>query len=651
MQQKTFNQIVQNMINNIHDTLPDVDSKPGTWLRDVIIDPVSDEFGALYAQMKLMEMQQSVLTAVGDDLDKLAGNYFLTRRSATRSYGKIRFYIDNRDISLLPDEILIPKGTVISTIPTIVRQSIQVQTTDSFYGNKNRISLLPIDANYPYYVYIELPAESVTFGSENNVGTGEFSRQTNNINPYVSFVRNPFAFTNGTDYEDDASLALRINLAISGANIGTKNGYLSYILKQDGVVDAKIVGAGDEMMRRDGGYIEYDKYITGSGGMVDIYIRGEQNSEELYNYFIDDYYVSTSNPGQFGDIVLPVQPVSDIVDISIVDPENPLNVVHLINAADYELETRTRFLPDLSIEKTKKYYKDVLWDFSITNDFQQELYDLAIISNDGGLPSKSFIDQELNAWLLLMSNVNYSLDWGDAYMVEHHDEANNFSPYYYSDNNIYMIKGIGAFSGLICVKRNDKLYIRIYLNPQPHYELIKDDFLQKGSSIYAQDRIHWLDQYSWRSGISSSILNSNYNLAITYNANELITILQNGIEQQRVLTADVLIKQAEPLLVEIILNVTCFATEDPNTIKASVVNNVTSYVETLKKLGGEFDVSDIIAVTKQVKGVDAVELDGDLKPEIREVSQESTFKITANGYQYFKIKNIVVNVQKNDIIQ
>lgn len=651
MQQKTFNQIVQNMINNIHDTLPDVDSKTGTWLRDVIIDPVSDEFGALYAQMKLMEMQQSVLTAVGADLDKLAGNYFLTRRSATRSYGKIRFYIDNRDSSILPDEILIPKGTIISTIPTITRQSIQVQTTDSFYGNKNRIATLPIDASYPYYVYIELAAESITFGSENNIGTGEFSRQTNNINPYISFVRNPFAFTNGTDYEDDASLALRINLAISGANIGTKNGYLSYILKQDGVTDAKIVGAGDIMMRRDGGYMEYDQYIAGSGGMVDIYIRGEQKTEEVYNYLIDDYYINSNNPNQFGDIILPIQPVSNIVDIALVDPDNPLNIQHLINAADYESETQTNFENDLSIRKINKYYQDILWDFSITNDFQQEIYDYGYLTSTEVIPSKTIVDQELNNWLLLMSNINYNLDWGDAYMTPNEDEKSTFFvPCYYTDNSIYLLKGTGELEGLRCIKKNDRLYIRVYLNPQPDYELIKDDFLQKGSSIYAQDRIHWLNQAGLRSG-DPTILRSNYNLKITYNANELITILQNGIEQQRVLTADVLIKQAEQLLIEIILNVICFATEDPSTIKTSVVNNITSYVETLKKLGGEFDVSDIIAVAKQVQGVDAVELEDELKPEIRVVSQPASFKITANGYQYFKIKNIVVNVKKNDIIQ
>ena len=453
MQQKTFNQIVQNIINNIHDTMSEVDTKPGTFMRDVIVNPVSDEFTGLYANMKAMELKQSILTATGSDLDKLAANYFITRKSATQSYGKLRFYISNADLNALPEEILIPTGTIVSTITTIARSAIQVQTLDSYYGTKEKIKLLPIDANYPYFYCIELAAASVTTGVDNNVGASELTMQINNISPDITFVKNPFAFTGGSDYEDDSSLAIRINLAISGANIGTKNGYLSYILKQNGVSDARVVGAGDYMMRRDGGHLDSKgSYVLGDGGMVDIYIRGEQNDEETYEMDITSDYIDPINPDPYSDITLPVQPVLTISNISVVDPTNPTVPIYLINAADYELEKR-------EATDGKKYYKDVLWDFSITDIFQDEVYDYYVTTLSSSMPSKAEVDKELNEWLGVMTNFNYGLNW--TYMMPNNLQAKNFTPYYYTDNRIYMLKS-DILNGLICVKKNDKIYLRIY---------------------------------------------------------------------------------------------------------------------------------------------------------------------------------------------
>lgn len=639
MEQKKFNQIVQNMINNMHDTMPDIDTKTGTFLRDVIIDPVSDEFSGLYAELKLMELRQSILTATDTDLDKLAANYFITRKTATNSYGKLRFYISNIDQDNLPDEILIPAGTIISTIATIARPSISVSTTDSYYANKEKIKLLPVDASYPYFYFIEVAAKSINTGSDNNLSAGELSQQVNNVDPAIAFVKNPFSFSGGSDYEDDASLALRINLAISGANIGTKNGYLSYILRQNGVSDAKVVGAGEYMMRRDGGHLNSQgKYVTGDGGMVDIYIRGEQSDEMTYEMDITSYYVDSSNPDPYADIILPVQPVLNVSNIAVIDPNDPNNPMYLINAADYELEKR-------EIVEGKKYYQDILWDFSITDEFQTDVVNYYLTYTSSETPSKADVDKELNEWLEIMTNMNYGLNW--TYMTPNHLQTKTFTPYYYTDNRIYMLKS-DVLNGLICVKRNDKIYIRIYSNPD--YELIKDDILQKGNSVQSQDKIRWLKKDIWMLGNTGSKLPVGNTLSITYNVNELIATLQEGIEQQRVLTADVLIKQAKEVPIEVILNAKCFVTENPETVKLAIISRVTTYIDTLKKLGGEFDLSDIITIAKQVDGVDRIELSGDLMPEIRIIPNLAREKITAYDNEYFKTHNIVVNVLKNDII-
>ena len=74
---KSLNEIILSIINNIRTTSPDIDIKEGTFLRDAIINPVAEEISRLYGTIKEVDMSQSILTATGAALDKLAANYFI----------------------------------------------------------------------------------------------------------------------------------------------------------------------------------------------------------------------------------------------------------------------------------------------------------------------------------------------------------------------------------------------------------------------------------------------------------------------------------------------------------------------------------------------------------------------------------------------
>ena len=95
---KTLNEAILNIINNIHDALPEVDTKEGTWLRDIVIDPVGNEVSDIYDDLYKMEVAQSVLTATGPDLDRLASNFFITRNPIIKimqiNDGEESFFID-----------------------------------------------------------------------------------------------------------------------------------------------------------------------------------------------------------------------------------------------------------------------------------------------------------------------------------------------------------------------------------------------------------------------------------------------------------------------------------------------------------------------------------------------------------------------------
>lgn len=627
---KSFNEIVQNIINNIHDSLPDIDTKEGTFIRDVFINPSADEITGIYGDLKLLELAQSVLTATGNDLDNLAGNYFITRKPASKSSGKIRFYLKNSNTLNInendfPDQILISEGTRIATLPSISQPEILIEVTDSVTKNRSEIKYLDQDPNMNNYRYIEVPAMSVDNGSYTNVDAGKVVQQITNLQDSVLFVNNPYAFIGGTDQENDASLKLRITLAISGSNIGTKDGYLSYVLKQNGVDDAKVIGASDPIMFRDGSYINTQgNYVQGRGGMVDIYIRGQQNEEYTQEFKITPNYLIGTNA--YSDIILDRQPINNIVSIKSSNYAD----LEFINASNYNIEPQIQSSTNTS---NILYYKDVKWDFSIT-DFQ-DISPYVLPSDLNALQLQQLkrnVDEELTTALSKMSNLDYSINWSLLNKLS----STNMFDYYTYNNNIYKIVATDTrLDGMSFVKKDDQIYIRIYNTPD--FILMKDKSAYS-NSVSAQDKIRWLN---------ISKLNPNDILLIKCNYDQLINDLQTNIEYKKVLTADVLIKQAEKLPIQVMLDATCYPTYSPSTIKSIIISKIKTYIDSIKKLGGEFDRSDIVTIARNTDGVDAVDINTITIAVLGNTPQK---KIVAKDNQYFQVQNIVVNVYTNDRI-
>ena len=633
VEQKTLNEIVQDLIIHIHDTLPDVDTKQGTFIRDVFIDPIADEFAVIYNQILLGTIKQSILTAYGEDLDAIAANYFVERKVATKSSGKLRFYINPYYINNnLLTEVRIPKGTIVSTVASITQTAIQVQTSVDTYYNINGILTLPIDTQG--LKYIEIASEAVNGGLSGNVGANTLTQQLNNKNQIILGVNNPYSFSGGTSEENDTSLVTRIGLVITGNNIGTKNGYLNYILKQNGVVDAYIVGAGDPTMFRDGGYVDNTgKYIPGSAGMVDVYVRGELLTQDEFVFNITNEYVNGDNP--YADIILLKQP--GVNTVSVISSSG----YNFINAMNYEEEKGSLIDNNGNLLEDVKYYQDLLWDFSIKDNFPDSAYYPLPpnLTNQQIADLKVMTDNELLNAMTYMSNINYSLNW--SLMVPASVTATDFFVNYFYNNEVFKIvaNSLNTNATLLSertfVLRDNKIYVRIYA--QPDYTLLKD-ILPTGNSIEAKDRIKWLN------GIKP---NENEVLTIIYNYNQLTETLQTGIDTVRCLTADVLIKEATELPVEVIINATCYSNYNPTTIKNNIITSVSDYINNIKKMGGTFDLSDIISTSHAVEGVDSVDTD---TVSIAHQGYSPTKTLTAQPNEYFNVRNILVEVLSSNVI-
>jgi len=291
MEIKSFNDILNSMIAKIKNKIPQADTKEGTAIRDIIINPLSDELSLLYLTAQEIQEQQSILTARGIALDNLVGNYFITREGATYAEGYITFIID----TLPTGDILIPVGARVSTGGSIVGSVLYFKTT------QEKLVILDVISRYynpEYGAYlVEVPAICETAGKIGNIAPGAITNLVSSISPFISRVTNRGFFSGGRDEESDNSLILRAKLAFSGLSAGTTDAYLFKILTHELIDDAVVVSAGHPLMKRDYGY----------GGKVDIYVRGnnyEFVQETYYNVEKEDIIYLKNAPVDRNSIVV-----------------------------------------------------------------------------------------------------------------------------------------------------------------------------------------------------------------------------------------------------------------------------------------------------------------------------------------------------------
>lgn len=645
---KTFNEIVYNIINNIHDKLSEVDTKPGTFLRDIMINPVANEISDIYDDMYNMQLAQSVLTATGEDLDKLALNFFLKRKKGQKSSGKIRLYIKGTEMPVDREEkrndIFVPAGRILSTEGSMDKPSIKFKTKDDLLVPGEIINSLPKDSNG--YRYVEILCESLDIGSKTNVGPYTIIGDPGDFSSDFIEITNPFSFNGGEDPEDDVSLAFRISLAITGSNIGTKKGYLSYILQQPEVIDALIVGAQDDFMTRDIVKVYDDR--TGqiieqhAGGKVDIYVRTNTIAKEKFEYEVthadlDNDYLSPQHI-TFPKNAYPIEKVTSIVGKVIYD-ENKIKYKNYVNADNYELERTLN-------KNIERYYTDILWDFNIKNFFPDQEFnkfpeDIAI---DEIIRLKTKLDNELLRVEKYLQNISYKIDWDvmDWETIKI-DGVELLQLGKYTDGLYYKARTITTSDdGVVLgvrefIKKQDKLYIRVFI--EPDFKLVRenDDF---AGSVRSLDYIRWFQHAKNMPEVKEL-------LEIQYIYNSGIRKLQHDIENKRVMTADVLIKSTIKKDVEIALNAKCSTVYNPINIKQDINNALADYVNNRKKIGDYLDESDIVYIAKSIDGVISVDIDS-VKMNLINFPQSAIIKCNPN--EYFNLKNTLINVSNTPLI-
>lgn len=266
---RSLSEITTSMVGTISANIPDISTKDGTVVKDVVIDAPAQEFANVYVEndaVRLLLSLQNYDSFTIEELDNVASDYGLTRLAGMISTGTLVFrYKTLADINIAYNTpVATSSSSTTPNVSFIVSQTVVVPQAN-------------LSALYNYITsFYEVPVniESVNTGIANNVASGSIvSLPTNTSN--ADSIYNYLATSGGTDKETNQALAARILLKVLGNNIGTQTGYESTIAADNRVIDSIIAGPNDVEMVRN----EY-------GGSIDAYILGTDLAEvtEIYDY-------------------------------------------------------------------------------------------------------------------------------------------------------------------------------------------------------------------------------------------------------------------------------------------------------------------------------------------------------------------------------
>jgi len=296
--------IIQESVDYLKEKNSLIDTNIGKVVRDISVEGPARQFSKIYYifdylskiqsiggikdVLNNIEYQAGITNALGltqqdfdlrlkQDIERLVGNWGITRKSGTKAVGSIMFK------GTQSKNVTISKGSIISTIVVPV---VQYQTTQEYVG------LLDEYEQSSGLYYKEVAIEAIEVGTLGNKIAKSITVLENNIDG-ISVVINLNAVTGGMDDETDLELLDRAKDSWTGRNLATKDGYKKLLEQQEGVIDVLVVGPTNLLMKR------------ASEGSIDLYVLHSEATVGV------TYSIAYRN----FDMVLPLQPVMSIISV------------------------------------------------------------------------------------------------------------------------------------------------------------------------------------------------------------------------------------------------------------------------------------------------------------------------------------------------
>lgn len=303
---REFNAIANSLIDTLIRRSPELDLKPGTVVRDLVIDPQAFEMEKMWFFLNFLDKSTSMLslralddqdddsisdpvsqsdfkqrlraalgltsdedaqTVIDFAMEKLATNVRVFRKGATLAQGEVTFHTETRPTGNLEISV----GTAVWTDSSETDSVISFTTTSSVVVQESDLDLHFNAANARYEFKAPIVADAV--GRDGNVSVGSIV----NSNAGQFSVTNQLPTFGGDISESNSLFSERAVLKMSSLDVGTTKGYRRIVIEQPGVQDAFVADAGHPLMQRD-----FIRHVSPDGtvksehifGKVDIWTRG-----------------------------------------------------------------------------------------------------------------------------------------------------------------------------------------------------------------------------------------------------------------------------------------------------------------------------------------------------------------------------------------
>jgi len=647
---RTQFQVMLDYVSFIQRINQEISLIPGSTTRDVSIDPFSSEAERLYFLLDFVHRAQSFLTLIqiddanSDDVsdsvdgssyktalkaalgystsaavqslidsafDKLAANVNKKRLPGRPAVGQAVFYTTSKPSFDLP----VPAGTILTTSAD---SSLGIPSVRFRVGGTFILPAAQADAFFNfdrkrYELVVDIVAEEV-----GDVGNRPAGQITSAQGVTGLLVTNLEATVFGSDRESNADLASRALLGFSSVDTGTEGGYTSTAAEQVGIIKAKVVKSGDDLMMRDYDPVRH-KHI---GGKVDIWVQGTRE-RQVSEKFAFTFEVARDIQCQIidlGTLTLRVQdsrvsvntPITELLD----NPSQSLGVRNVTQGLDYILtnaqiiDYQTFRLDPSIVGQPVTGIDDVVtadYRFRVVNQFKFTLQPVRrVVSVVGEVSSTLDPTAGYNLFKLedplLEGESTIASDYLSINQVGGVPSGNTITVNAEEHTLIGFIEepllSIGINTKTIRVFSADRTIE--YDGPDatnPDYQIVEGTATTPARLIRTST-----SDISNGAKVSVDYVHDE-NFTVTYVVNDLLQQLQRTVNSRRHVTADVVVKQAVSNAIDVETTVQLLngATKD----KADpAIRSSTSLEFNKRKIGQGVAQSDVINAIDSTTGVD-----------------------------------------------
>jgi len=643
-------QIVRDYATSVFRSNPQVRVEEGSTLRDVTIDPFSSEaervrfivdflhrarspslliiiddpqgtgqsapvatssYKQALKQAFRLQSDEETQALIDSAFEAYASNYGVFRRTGRASQGEVTFYTTQRPTRT----IQLPLGTIVSG------GSRQFRTSRAASLPLNQIASYfnPVTGRYQ----VTVPVRATATGSAGNVGAGQV-RQVVSAVAGISVI-NSAAMFGGEDRETNQQLIERARRRLASVDSGTKQGYLQTAADVPGVIKANVVGAGDPLMQRD-----LDSSGVHRGGKVDIWIQGTNLAT------VTDVFAFSFEIGQ--DIQFEI--IGSVTGLNFVAVDTELSeanpIVEMLDYPDAGYEFRnasTGEVFDLT-GVTITGYNTIQLDTSIPQP-AVDLTDVVLgsyrrrVGNIFILPRQPVteitgvtgaVSGQLPSTAFDLVHPDPPLEKGRSDLAEDYLQISSYTdddgntipsgdlitvtdePHVLLGEYPEYVDNLGAV--FLTVEVWDETKTTQYRGPDDpsgisDYTIILGDqttplAIQRttGSAISSGETV--LVSYS-----------HDENFSVTYTTNLVVSVTQDAVNTQRHATADVIVKDAVPVPLDLQATVVLKKGAKQEEVDPNLRTNLTNYITNLR-LGDPIRQSDVIDVIEKTTDVSYV---------------------------------------------